>query len=920
MAVDWVDSNNSPMSPMDNDDSNRSPSYYSEDPSSSQGDYQGVDSQVDSYQGDSHNNYQDGSHDSYEGGDGQGYYQGLDSQGGDSQGDSQGDNYDDGGNDQGYYQEGDSQGDDYDEDGDNYDEPDNYYHQDGPEQEAFDREVSRHTSSDRLVELETDDEISYVQSHQPQPDYHGSYNSNQSPDEDDNDDDNDDDDDDDDDEEDDDDNRYRQTGGGWIGKYTDESESNPNAESFHGEDTNPTEYTFGGSAGQQDTSERSNMTNTYYQPTQFAGPMTPHQGNFQQYEATEREMGRDDLFQNGGPQQQQQQQQQQPETSPVPINYGYEPTSPLRSMEESLKIPMSDQDFGDKDGVDDGLQMHELKRVQQWNMFLVTISCILLLALIVVVPVLVTRDDNENIQNVPIVPPVDSPTVSPITSTKIPTRTLAPSSGGPRVCFESSQELQDAVDEYLAASGDEAQLEDLISVRGWPIGTWCVSKITNFNSLFAVSRNMQAVNFNADLALWDTSNATDLGSMFDGARVFDGDVTRWKTSQVVNMTRTFSGATQFNQDLSLWDVSQVTSLRDTFFRATTFNKNIANWDVSRVASMRNTFLSAAAFNQDLTAWQLDSVADMNSMFAEANSFRQNMCAWGKQLQNRVVDVGRMFENTACPLGLVSPSLTGLTPGPFCFACILGLFPTTSPSQAPVIGPDIPTVAVPTGSPTTQESELFQLICDQIPDCSVLRDTSTPQGQAFAWLEQPANSAIFTDTKKIQRYALATLYFSTSGPEWSTSTFWLSSVDECLWFSTTSGSACTDVTREYQALELEKNILTGSLPFEISLLRSLKTMNLAGNLLQGELSSAMGRMVTLETLLLQANFLSGNIPSELVNLTKLTQLRLDNNDFVGDLPEDLCTLATAGRLTIFLDCEEVTASCFTTCCSNEAPCE
>jgi hypothetical protein len=61
--------------------------------------------------------------------------------------------------------------------------------------------------------------------------------------------------------------------------------------------------------------------------------------------------------------------------------------------------------------------------------------------------------------------------------------------------------------------------------------------------------------------------------------------------------------------------------------------------------------------------------------------------------------------------------------------------------------------------------------------------STPQYKAAKWLaDNNTRLEEYSDKQKIQRYVLATLYFSTNGDSWKTNTDWLEDNDECgRWF-------------------------------------------------------------------------------------------------------------------------------------------
>ena len=110
-------------------------------------------------------------------------------------------------------------------------------------------------------------------------------------------------------------------------------------------------------------------------------------------------------------------------------------------------------------------------------------------------------------------------------------------------------------------------------------------------------------------------------------------------------------------------------------------------------------------------------------------------------------------------------------------------PTLSPTEMPVQTPSEVCNSLP-------RDEALEEQLSTITDPSLLRDTSTPQGQAFQWLlsEDPAQVNPCEYPSLDQRYGLATLYYSTSAQaDWTTSTGWLSGTDECTWFNVACGN-------------------------------------------------------------------------------------------------------------------------------------
>jgi surface protein len=83
----------------------------------------------------------------------------------------------------------------------------------------------------------------------------------------------------------------------------------------------------------------------------------------------------------------------------------------------------------------------------------------------------------------------------------------------------------------------------------------------------------------------------------------------------------FYGTDTFNQAISkqdvtvngatytAWDTSNVTNMRTMFWRAAAFNQNIGSWDTSSVTTMHWMLREAVAFNQNLSNWNVGLVTD-----------------------------------------------------------------------------------------------------------------------------------------------------------------------------------------------------------------------------------------------------------------------------------------------------------------------
>jgi hypothetical protein len=139
--------------------------------------------------------------------------------------------------------------------------------------------------------------------------------------------------------------------------------------------------------------------------------------------------------------------------------------------------------------------------------------------------------------------------------------------GSGQPCFPSYEELESAVDDYLAGG---TRRNKSLEVWGDPIGTWCVSELppgSGMDGLFSAVRNPKAVEFNDPLFYWDVSRVVSMQDMFRNCTRFNQPLAAtWKVTGVERMTRMFLGATSFDQDLCEWgnQLSANTLVHDMF--------------------------------------------------------------------------------------------------------------------------------------------------------------------------------------------------------------------------------------------------------------------------------------------------------------------------------------------------------------------
>lgn len=167
---------------------------------------------------------------------------------------------------------------------------------------------------------------------------------------------------------------------------------------------------------------------------------------------------------------------------------------------------------------------------------------------------------------------------------------------------------------------------------------------------------------------------------------------------------------------------------------------------------------------------------------------------------------------------------------------------------------------------------------------------TVQEDALQWLIDDScdcgRTVCWDDAQYIQRYILATFYYSTNGDKWETCSQpsnirsqkqcqlgdrsqyanqngfrWLTCNDECGWggLSCESGPDST-ITDDITRMDMAENNVSGELPKEVAALNELQIFSF------------------------EENKIGGPIPAEYSGLTKLLLFDMDDNELTGPLPD------------------------------------
>jgi len=197
--------------------------------------------------------------------------------------------------------------------------------------------------------------------------------------------------------------------------------------------------------------------------------------------------------------------------------------------------------------------------------------------------------------------------------------------------------------------------------------------------------------------------------------------------------------------------------------------------------------------------------------------------------------------------------------------------------------------------------------------------NSPQSKAFQWLSKDPNLYQYSRGRVEQRFALASLYYSTNGSLWLNDERWLSyDHHECEWYMSSFQTILTylhpetnpcqrlggpewqsfhptndDDSWTYRLLWLGDNNLVGTLPDEIYWLTNLESIHLSRNSLIGTLFPSTPTILAkswsnLQRVSVYYNQISGTLPSELALLVNLTMfvVGVAGNMFRGTVPTEL----------------------------------
>ena len=189
--------------------------------------------------------------------------------------------------------------------------------------------------------------------------------------------------------------------------------------------------------------------------------------------------------------------------------------------------------------------------------------------------------------------------------------------------------------------GIEHTIENILELD---LSNFDTSNVTNMQSMFHGMSSLTSLN----LSNFDTSKVTNMEGMFYGvSNLISLDLSNFDTSKVTNMRNMFSYIINLmnNLDLSNFDTSNVTDMSYMFSNIYNLNLfNFSNFNTSKVKDMSYMFYRVGFITSlDLSNFNTSNVTNMSYMFSNIYSLASlNLSNFDT---SNVTDMSYMFDNT-----------------------------------------------------------------------------------------------------------------------------------------------------------------------------------------------------------------------------------------------------------------------------------
>ena len=142
--------------------------------------------------------------------------------------------------------------------------------------------------------------------------------------------------------------------------------------------------------------------------------------------------------------------------------------------------------------------------------------------------------------------------------------------------------------------------------------------VTSIEKMFSNDYHLSSL----DLSSFDTSNVTDMNSMFYGCSALKNlkfDPTKFNTAKVTNMASMFKSCGVQSIDLSRFNTSNVTNMADMFYGCAVTSLDLSHFDTTKVTDMSGMFNYNVLQALDVSCLDTAKVTNMAKMFANGQN-------------------------------------------------------------------------------------------------------------------------------------------------------------------------------------------------------------------------------------------------------------------------------------------------------------
>ena len=155
-------------------------------------------------------------------------------------------------------------------------------------------------------------------------------------------------------------------------------------------------------------------------------------------------------------------------------------------------------------------------------------------------------------------------------------------------------------------------------ISSFNFSSFNTSKVTNMSSMFEDAYGLTSL----DISNFDTSNVTDMSSMFKSMwQLTSLNLLNFDTSKVKKMNSMFSNSSLPSLNLSSFDTSKVTDMSKMFYGMSKITSlDLSNFDTSNVTNMSAMFSSVFKLTSlNISSFNTSNVTNMGNMFSYASS-------------------------------------------------------------------------------------------------------------------------------------------------------------------------------------------------------------------------------------------------------------------------------------------------------------